>query len=92
MMQNCDDGWWLIFRGAEHFCHMSLENIASQCLPNTVDDDWVDIDDEIPDVGDELQVDNDSQERVFLKEPQTEPDPATSKTGRSRTDRASEFR
>jgi len=42
-----------------------LENIASECLPENVHDEWMDIDDDIADVNDELQVNNASPERIF---------------------------
>ena len=40
-----------------------IDNVASECLPEKpVDDDWMGIDDNVPDVDDELQLDNASQE------------------------------
>ena len=36
-----------------------IDNITSECLPEKPgDDDWMDIDNDVPDVDDELQVDN----------------------------------
>jgi len=35
-----------------------MENIASECLPEDIDGDWMDVDDDVPYVDDELQVDN----------------------------------
>ena len=31
-----------------------MENIASECLPENVDDEWMDVDDDVSDVDDEL--------------------------------------